>query len=300
MTSSAPAGHRNTAAPMADPLLICSDLDRTLLPNGPQPESVDARLYFSRLASHPEVILTYVTGRHLSLVEKAIANYALPQPLFAITDVGTMIHQHSPEGWHVWQHWETEIDKDWQDCSHQDLRRLFQDLHPLRLQESSKQNRHKLSYYVPLHADQAALSAAIEARLARQGVRASLVWSIDEPAGIGLLDVLPARATKLHAIEFLRDQLGLGLEQVVFAGDSGNDLLVLASEVPSVVVANASPEVKEAALSMAGSSGNAMALYIAKGGFLDMNGNYGAGVLEGVAHYHPHIQQWLLREGDKA
>jgi len=284
---------------MSDPLLICTDLDRTLLPNGPQPESPEARGYFSRLAAHPEVTLAYVTGRHLSLVEKAIANYALPQPHFAITDVGTMIHEHSPGGWHVWQHWETEIDQDWRECNHQELHKLFQDLHPLRLQENAKQNRHKLSYYVPLHADQAALSAVMEARLEAKGVKASLVWSIDEPAGIGLLDVLPARATKLHAVEFLREQLRLRLDQVVFAGDSGNDLMVLTSGVPSVVVANASPEVKEAAQSMAGASGNDMALYIAKGGFLSMNGNYGAGVLEGLAHYHPHIRQWLQREGDK-
>jgi sucrose-6F-phosphate phosphohydrolase len=282
---------------MPDPLLICTDLDRTLLPNGPQPESPGARGYFSRLAAHPEVTLAYVTGRHLSLVEKAITNYALPQPHFAITDVGTMIHEHDPGGWHVWQHWETEIDQDWRECSHQDLRRLFQDLHSLRLQESTKQNRHKLSYYVPLHADQAALSAVMEARLKAKGVNASLIWSIDEPAGIGLLDVLPARATKLHAVEFLREQLGLRLEQVVFAGDSGNDLMVLTSEVPAVLVANASPEVKEAASSMARANNNEPALYIARGGFMDMNGNYGAGVLEGLAHYHPHIRAWLLGEG---
>lgn len=284
---------------MPDPLLICSDLDRTLLPNGPQPESPLARGYFSRLASHPEVTLAYVTGRHLSLVEEAIAHYALPQPHFAITDVGSMIYDRGPEGWHVWQHWETEIDQDWRGCSHQDLSRLFEDLHSLRLQESSKQNRHKLSYYVPLHADQAALSAAMQARLEDKGVEASLVWSIDEPAGVGLLDVLPARATKLHAVEFLRQQLGLRLDQVVFSGDSGNDLMVLTSEVPSVLVANASCEVKEAALSMARGGNNESSLYIAKGGFLDMNGNYAAGVLEGLTHYHPHIREWLLREGDK-
>lgn len=281
---------------MSEPLLICTDLDRTLLPNGPQPESPGARRYFSQLASHPEVILAYVTGRHLSLVEKAISNYSLPQPHFAITDVGTMIHEYSPKGWHIWQHWEQEIDQDWRGASHQELRRLFQDLHPLRLQESTKQSRHKLSFYVPLHADQEALTAVMEARLAAKDIRASLVWSIDEPAGIGLLDVLPARATKLHAVEFLRERLGLGLAQMLFAGDSGNDLMVLTSSIPAVLVANASPEVKEAALSKSAASGNREALYIARGGFLGMNGNYAAGLLEGVAHYHPQAAAWLEQE----
>jgi hypothetical protein len=30
-------------------------------------------------------------------------------------------------------------------------------------------------------------------------------------------------------------------------------------------------------------------LYLARGGLLEMNGNYSAGILEGVAHYHPEL-----------
>ena len=35
------------------------------------------------------------------------------------------------------------------------------------------------------------------------------------------------------------------------------------------------------------------ALYLAHGGFLGMNGNYSAGILEGVAHYHPDTRLWM-------
>ncbi|MDH5258324.1 MAG: haloacid dehalogenase, partial [Gammaproteobacteria bacterium] len=52
-------------------LLLCTDLDRTLLPNGRQPESEQARKLFGRLASRPEVTLVYVTGRDPVLVEDA-------------------------------------------------------------------------------------------------------------------------------------------------------------------------------------------------------------------------------------
>ena len=38
-------------------ILICTDLDRTLLPNGKQPESPGARAAFTRLVSRPEVTL---------------------------------------------------------------------------------------------------------------------------------------------------------------------------------------------------------------------------------------------------
>ena len=37
-------------------------------------------------------------------------------------------------------------------------------------------------------------------------------------------------------------------------------------------------------------------LYIARGDYLGMNGNYSAGILEGVAHYMPDAEKWF--EGD--
>ena len=46
-------------------ILICTDLDRTLLPNGNQPESPDARRRFACFAAREEVRLAYVTVRIL-------------------------------------------------------------------------------------------------------------------------------------------------------------------------------------------------------------------------------------------
>ena len=116
-------------------LFLCTDLDRTALPNGPQPESPRARSLFARLASRDGVTLAYVTGRHRKLVERAIANYGLPQPAFAITDVGTKIHAREDGVWHLWPDWEDEIDRDWAGYDHAGISQLFRDLKPLRLQE---------------------------------------------------------------------------------------------------------------------------------------------------------------------
>jgi hydroxymethylpyrimidine pyrophosphatase-like HAD family hydrolase len=101
------------------------------------------------------------------------------------------------------------------------------------------------------------------------------------------LDVLSARATKLHAVKFLMQHQGFNYTNTVFAGDSGNDLLILASEIQSVLVANADRDVVEQAKTQALQQGTIAALYLAQGGFLGMNGNYSAGILEGIAHYHP-------------
>lgn len=276
-------------------LLVCTDLDRTLLPNGPQPESPQARMLFARLAARQEVTLVYVTGRHRKLVEKAINLYRLPFPDYVITDVGTKLW-HVAEG--VWQEqndWEREIAADWGDMTHPDLVALFRDIKALRLQETAKQNRHKLSYYVPLQANRDLLLNQMRHRLKERGARASLIWSVDEPAGIGLLDVLPARATKLHAIEFLATRLQFDQREIVYAGDSGNDMPVLASGVPSVLVANAAAGVRSVAEAAAQAAGWADRLYVAKGGLLGMNGNYSAGILEGICHYVPDAEAWLAQ-----
>lgn len=272
--------------------LICTDLDRTLLPNGSQPESPEAREKFRQLVSREEVTLVYVSGRHLALIEQAIAEFELPVPDYAIADVGASIYQADIAGWRAWEQWEAQIAPDWRGLTHDGLSRLLGISPALRLQEKEKQNRHKLSYYVPLDADAQGLIAGMNARLEEAGIKANLIWSIDEAAGCGLLDVLPASANKLHAIRFLMQQNGFNCGNTIFAGDSGNDLDVLLSDIPGVLVANADAEIKKLV-----SGANNNAFYIASGGYLGMNGNYAAGILEGVAHFLPETAAWM---GDHA
>ncbi|MCG6896036.1 MAG: HAD-IIB family hydrolase [Thiocapsa sp.] len=274
---------------MSRPLLLCTDLDRTLIPNGAEPESPDARPRFRRFVATPGVTLVYVTGRHQALVQQAIAQYDLPEPHVVIGDVGTSIFMVTPEGWSRLPDWSDEIGRDWDDVGPGQLAGLFADISALRLQEAEKQAPFKLSYYAPIGTDAGALKAEMTSRLTDRGVRASLIWSVDEAAGVGLLDVLPSGATKYHAVDFLMRRLGHDESTTVFAGDSGNDLEVLVSAIPSVLVANGHPEVREQALRMAQASGQAARLYCARGGWSGMNGNYSAGILEGVAHFRPDL-----------
>ncbi len=274
---------------MSRRLLICTDLDRTLIPNGEDAESPEARQWFHRLAALPEVVLAYVTGRDQGLVREAVEEYELPLPAFVLGDVGSTIYACEGWNWQHWGAWEAHIALDWGGRSHGQLATLLAGLPSLQLQEEKKQNIHKLSYYVALGVSYRQLMDEMERRLQEEGICASLIWSIDEAADIGLLDVLPARATKRHAIEFLMEKQGFTLKNTVFAGDSGNDLEVLVSPIPAILVRNATPEVRQEAQEMAKMAGTESALYLARGGFHGMNGNYAAGILEGLAHYHPAI-----------
>jgi len=278
-------------------LLLCTDMDRTVIPNGAQPEHPFARERFSAFCRQPQVTLVYVTGRHKALVEEAIKEYSLPEPDYAITDVGTKIYGIHNQQWQESAEWEKEIDKEWNGKSREQLEALFEDITDLHLQEAAKQNTHKLSYYVDLQSRKESLISLMKERLEIHRVQASLVWSVDEPKNIGLLDVLPRNATKVHAIEFLRLKLGYLMTELIFAGDSGNDLPVLGSPVPSVLVANASMEVKEAARNLAQSKGNLQSFYLATGKNSDMDGNYSAGILEGICHFLPGLRRQLKGSG---
>ena len=273
------------------PFLLCTDLDRTLIPNGPQPESPTAKERFQRLVSCKEVTLVYVTGRHRALIEQAITEFGLPQPDFAIADVGSTIYQVDSSGWRQWDQWDEQIAPDWRGLSHDALHTLLSNFPALKLQEKEKQNRHKLSFYIPLETGAQKLIGDIDVQLRQAGIKANLIWSIDELAGIGLLDILPASANKLHAIHFLMQHKGFHHENTVFAGDSGNDLDVLLSDIPAVLVANADTEVKILA-----EKAHKDVLYFAQGGYLGMNGNYSAGILEGLVHFRPDVDAWLREQ----
>ena len=127
-------------------LLLCTDLDRTLLPNGPQAESSGARDKFRQLALQPGVTLVYVTGRDRKLVEDAIDEYRLPLPGYVIADVGSTIYEIQQHDWRDWDRWQQEISPDWAGKSHDEIHSLFSTSLVPKLQEDKKRDTFTLSY----------------------------------------------------------------------------------------------------------------------------------------------------------
>ena len=268
-------------------------MDRTILPNGDQEESSDVRSVLRLLVERPEIHIAYVSGRDKNLIQEAITEYNLPFPEYAVGDVGTTIYELTGNNWTPWEDWFREIAKDWNGLESEDLTGILKGFDNLKLQEPEKQNRFKLSYYADKNANDRQLVDQIQAYLSKQKLSSRIIWSVDEQRNSGLVDILPQRASKLHAIRYLMDQKGYRKSKVVFCGDSGNDLNVLTSDIRAVLVKNASEDVRLEALESVVKNGRAETLYMAKGDFMGMNGNYTAGVLEGLAHFEPDVRPWI-------
>jgi HAD superfamily hydrolase (TIGR01484 family) len=264
-------------------------MDRTLLPNGDAAAAPAALPTLARLVDRADIRLAYVTGRDRQLVEDAMQAYDLPVPDYVIGDVGTTIYTVTGDDWQLWAGWHEEIGHSWHGLSHDDLQRALDGISQLRLQEAAKQNRYKLSYYAPAMEDASELLADVRRCLADLDIDCSVIWSVDETQQQGLLDILPASASKYHAVDYLMRHCGCDFGNTLFAGDSGNDLDVLCSPIPAVLVANATTVVRDEALQLAAQRGGLDRLYLAHGGFLGMNGNYAAGILEGVSYYFPQL-----------
>jgi len=278
---------------MTTPLLLCTDLDRTLIPNGNEEESPNARPLFHKFAKRPEVRIAYVSGRHLNIILKAINQYNLPTPNFAIGDVGTTLYLSNNDDWQLDAGWQSEIAADWNGKQNQDLAKILSHLKSIEPQEQTKQNTYKLSYYAPTNTPVNQLLSNINNCLLSENIHANLVWSIDEEKNTGLLDILPKNASKSNAIRYLMHTHHFSDNNTIFAGDSGNDLDALTSGLQAILVRNAHPDVRQKAITITKSIGSENKLYQANGGFLDMNGNYAAGILEGIAHFKPEFKAWL-------
>ena len=272
--------------------LLCSDLDRTLIPNGRQAESPGARHQLRQLVEHHALCVVYVTGRNRVLVEQAVVDYGLPWPDAVIGDVGTQIWSTFDRQWKPWTQWDELIRMDWTETVRTVAWQVAKAIDGLQPQPDDCQTAYKVSFFCPISSLNR-ISEQLRADLVEQGLPAAVIASLDEVSEQGLIDILPARATKRGAIEMVMGAWGFAHWATVCAGDSGNDLPFLTSSLQAVLVANATEQVREQALTMAAEQGQSDNLYLALGGFRGMNGNYAAGVLEGLAHYLPEVRYWL-------
>lgn len=213
--------------------LFSADLDGTLLGN---PEATRRfRLAWEHLPADQRPLLVYNSGRLINDIEEVSAVEQLPRADYLIGGVGTQIfdvasareitefHDEFREGWDLTK-----------------VRDIVSRFAGVTEQPEKYQHAFKSSWFLQratrTHLDQ------ITRLLTEAGLQVSVVYS-----SLRDLDILPKNATKGNALQWLCRHLGIPLDTVLVAGDTGNDSsMFLVPGVRGIVVENAQPELFEA------------------------------------------------------
>ncbi|MBI2263637.1 MAG: HAD-IIB family hydrolase [Armatimonadetes bacterium] len=236
--------------------LFASDLDGTLLGN-PEATRRFKAAWESLATGRP--LLCYASGRLIPDVLKQIEENALPSPDWIVGGVGTQIYNYEkkelvPEFTEVFSRgWDRSM-----------VDEIVQSFPETVKQPQELQHDFKSSWYFP----RAKLSEIreIRRRLKKAGLDVNIVYS-----SLRDLDILPRKANKGNALKWLCQKLDISLEEVLVAGDSGNDSsMFLLPGVKGIVVENAQPELLEAVVKLP--------VFCSSHVLAD-------GVLEGLLHY---------------
>ena len=261
--------------------LLASDMDGTVIPLETGAERDAEITHFNEMmTANPHVALAYVTGRHLELGLEGVTRHKLPTPDIFVCDVGTTIYFRDDQNqWQRDEEYRAELKKSWHGHTGTDIARMLADLALLSPQEAEKQKEFKQSYYLDRSHDHEAALTAIHTRLAEHEVEANVIYSVDSLKDVGLIDVLPKIAAKDYALDYLWRKLGLAKERIVYAGDSGNDLLAFVSGFNAIVVSNTAETVKDEVRRLAGTKHIEEHIFYASTRFVQ-------GVMDGCAHFN--------------
>jgi sucrose-6F-phosphate phosphohydrolase len=262
--------------------ILATDLDRTLLPNGSWEGDSHAIGMFNDLTEKHDLLVVYVTGRNLALTEKAIQEYGVRYPDILCGDVGTTIRKFVNGAWQFDKGWVDHVLKASPKWDAGAIKEAVAGIDGIREQEAEHLNQFKQSYYV-LHEMKDEILAAID-RLVKGRFDEVIVYSFDSQDGKGLIDFLPESATKQTALEYVAEEYGAVKSEVVFCGDSGNDIFPLTAGFCGVLVKNADEQLVEN-VKKAMAQNPDLKAYFAKGNFKGLNGYYTSGVIEGAYHY---------------
>jgi sucrose-phosphate synthase len=234
--------------------MLATDLDGTFIGDAAAMEDLWRDL------EDAGVFIAFSTGRHLPSIESFYVD--TPRRADAcVTMVGTEIWHRRGDGYVRDDDWSEVITDRW---DKEAVEAIVADIPGAEIQPEEWQSPFKASYY--LEGDVTARLDELEQRLDEQGLAAKVVYSAGR-----FLDLLPARSGKGEAIRYLADDVGIAPENVITAGDSGNDLDMMRPELGfrSIAVGNASAELAEH---------SADGLYHA-------DGHHADGIREGLEHY---------------
>lgn len=179
-----------------------------------------------------EILLTYNTGRLIDDVLNLINKGILPEPHYIIAGVGTIIYDYKKKC--IVKEFNDVLDDGWNLEAVEEL--ISNTNHPITEQPTKFQHAYKRSYF--FHDANPELIESIEQVFTDAQMHVNVVYSEDK-----FLDILPKWANKGNALHWLLNKLDIKSQNVLVAGDSGNDSAMFDMEdVKGIVVANAHEE----------------------------------------------------------
>ncbi len=236
--------------------LIVSDIDHTLLGDD------DAAREFSGLLKnlHNKIGFAVATGRTVKSAFDVLKENNVPLPDVIISSVGSEIYYNYKGELIYSQGWDSHISYMWK---RERIVKLLSEFDFLEYQEEETQRKFKVSFY--MDEDENNLEKIREVLL-KNKLKFSLIFSHGN-----FLDILPYRASKGKAIRYLSYRWNIPYENILVAGDSGNDEEMLKGDLLGVVVANYSHELD----SLKGSK----RIYFSKR-------SYAGGIMDGIEYYN--------------
>lgn len=200
------------------------------------------------------------SGRSPELIREIFEEKQLPTPDLIIASVGTEIlygpdmdNLQYDDGWsaHISYQWKPER-----------IKKVLDELPFLTKQEKDGERPYKISYDMDPNDDHI---ADIHNRLSENNLRYQLIYSHS-----AYLDIIPQRASKGKAIDYICKKWNIPKSNVLVSGDSGNDYEMIYGKRLGVVVGNHSEELE--------SLRKNQRVYFA-------DGDYAKGIMEGIEHY---------------
>lgn len=244
---------------------LASDIDNTLTG-----DEIALRILAQQVRSLREagrLFLILSTGRRLLQVLDGYESEGIPRGDAIVSQVGTEIYlpPYSAD-MDLLPEWDRHLRAEF---SRQEAESFLDGIEGLSMQPAKYNTPLKVSCYLDQapHPESAARSIRQRVAEAGQDDAYQVIWSSGRD-----LDIVPAVAGKGKAIRFVLDFLDLAPEQVIVAGDSGNDRTMFEEFSYGIIVANAQPELK--ALPDTGEDDHYRA-----------QKPYAAGVAEGLRHF---------------
>lgn len=239
--------------------LLIFDMDGTLIGGPQQPIN---QLLAELNQANTEIIWGIATGRVHDWALTGLEQNQIPEPTFLISGIGTQIATRATldDAFSVNELWNQKVMVGW------NKEQILKDLTEINLRHpraAKHENAFKL-VYEGRFTDAEVIE--VQACLAKHKHDVQSLYSQDR-----FLDIMPKAAGKASAIKNLAQQMDYQLNEIIVAGDSGNDRDML--ELPGVrgiVVGNAFSELDD----LRGREN----IYAAKGEFAE-------GVIEGLRHW---------------